>query len=73
MRAHVEADEPFERVGHGSGRSGQGEHRPIVAGVTRLVEEVDFRHGGDRIREAFHRVEAAALGDIGDRFDQAVG
>ena len=64
---------PRGRRETGAGRPGDGQHGAVVAGVARPVEEVDAGDRRDRAGEPVDDVEPSPLGDVRDRFDQAVG
>ena len=63
-------DQPLERVGDRIVLAGDREHRPVVAGVARPVEQEDALAGLDRARHPVDDIEAAALRDVRDGFDQ---
>ena len=49
--------------------AGQREDGAVVGGVGRMVEQANARRLPDGLREALDDVGAAALADVGDRFD----
>ena len=63
-------DQPLQRLGHRAILAGEREHRPVVAGIARPVEQVGLRHGPDGIGEPVDDIESTALRDVGDGFDQ---
>ena len=66
-------DEPLQRVADRAGRSGEGEHRAVVARIARPVEEVDAGDAGDGRASQLDDLESAALGDVRDGLDEAIG
>jgi hypothetical protein len=62
--------ECLECVAHGAGRTRQGEHRTVVAGIARPVEEMDAGHAGDRLRHSIDDRRAATFGHVRDGLDE---
>ena len=63
-------DQPFEGVGDRIVFAGDGEDRPVVAGVARPVEQEDAVAGLDGARHPVDDIEASALRHVRDGFDQ---
>ena len=60
----------LERVGHPLGLAGEGQDRPVVAGVTGPVEEMHAGRAGDGCRQTIDDVRPPALTEVRDGFDE---
>ena len=63
-------DRGFQRGLDQFGLAGKGQHRAVVGGVARAVEDERAVDAGGRPREAVDDVEPAAFGIVRDRLDQ---
>ena len=63
-------DEPLEGLAHGRMLAGDGEHRAVVAGVARAVEQPRAVDRRDGVGHPVDHVEPPPLGDVRDRLDQ---
>jgi ABC-type glutathione transport system ATPase component len=64
---NARADELLDRVG----LAGECEHGAVVVRIARAVEKPDAGGRRDDVRKGLDDVEAAALADVGDAFDDA--
>ena len=65
-------DEALEGVAHRPVLAGDREHRAVVAGIARPVEQGHAADRGDRLGHPVDDIEPATFGHVRDRFDQHV-